>query len=673
MQWCPLRKTDSPGVRPDSSSGGCATLVAAVVPCRVFAAGARQRQGRDREPSLLLADAQSVTGRTAGPVFPAPGGTRPAGVRSPGQLPASPARTALRFRRCTCPHSSKTLNPCQQHSWWDRAGMPTTSPAGWLPADPGAAAGSQHTPQPAPPQPAPRSAAAAAATADDHGTGIRFQPQLAHAVSVLGTRPGYAHLCVAGPPGCGQGIAAELLARGGPVSKVVPGELFTAHAAEAISRLRRRWDDARGGVLYLVKLEELFADANAAPLLDAFGDLITRDPAGDVTVLLAGDPESVSQLQYLSPALHQQFWHAQVHGFTPDQLVALLTGRLRAEGLTTDPSFSRDAARVLRGVRPVGDLCNGRIVDAAVRGTVDRLAAEGRKVVSAADLPADRLPSVEVGVGDAFTELDRLIGLSEVKSTVRLWAANVGLSSRREQLGLDVSGMGHHMVFKGPAGTAKTTVARIVARVLAETGVLASGHLVEVQRGDLVGEHSEQTARRVIEAVKRSLGGVLFIDEAYTLTEHGDTGRDSGREVVETILKLMEDYREDFVVIVAGYTLEMEKFLNSNPGLQSRFAHELTFPSYDVDELLAILRVLAAQRGYQLADAVEEALRPALSLAMHYPMFGNGRHIRNLLEAAIVQQGTRLTVDAADADIVTLTAADFTASAAGKTIRAPAS
>jgi SpoVK/Ycf46/Vps4 family AAA+-type ATPase len=214
------------------------------------------------------------------------------------------------------------------------------------------------------------------------------------------------------------------------------------------------------------------------------------------------------------------------------------------------------------------------------------------------------------------------------------------------------------MVFKGPAGTAKTTVARIVGKILAETGVLSSGHLIEVQRADLVGDTLEQSARRTVEAVKRAIGGVLFVDEAYTLTST-DAGRDSGKEIVDTLLKLMEDYREEFVVIVAGYPLEMEQFLNSNPGLRSRFVRVLDFPSYSPDELLDILAYQAAKRGYVLGDGVREALVPRLELVSKYPGFGNGRHVRNQLEAAIVRQATRVNAESSDDELRMLTVADF--------------
>ena len=202
-------------------------------------------------------------------------------------------------------------------------------------------------------------------------------------------------------------------------------------------------------------------------------------------------------------------------------------------------------------------------------------------------------------------------------------------------------------------------MARIVARVLAETGVLSSGHLVEVDRSDLVSDRPELTARLVVDAVKRAIGGVLFIDEAYSLTSGKASESGSGRAAVDTLLKLMEDYRDEFVVIVAGYPTEMETFLSSNPGLRSRVVKVLKFPSYEPEDLLSILDHMAAKRGYQIDPSVGPGLLPRLTLQSQYPGFGNGRHVRNMLDKAIELQGTRLDETSSDDDLRTLLPVDF--------------
>jgi SpoVK/Ycf46/Vps4 family AAA+-type ATPase len=178
------------------------------------------------------------------------------------------------------------------------------------------------------------------------------------------------------------------------------------------------------------------------------------------------------------------------------------------------------------------------------------------------------------------------------------------------------------MVFTGNPGTAKTTVARLIAAVYARLGLLSSGHLVEVGRADLVGEYVGQTAPKVRAAVDRALGGVLFIDEAYALTPP-DSARDYGHEAVAELLKLMEEQRADLVVIVAGYEREMQRFREFNPGLASRFPHVLRFPDYTDDELVTIFEIMAAEAGFTLADGVLDAVRALVRAAPRGPSFGN--------------------------------------------------
>lgn len=496
---------------------------------------------------------------------------------------------------------------------------------------------------------------------------ILFQPELNGALSALLQNAGPRHLCIAGPLACGQGLAAQHLSRARGLGSepvlvtLIPAELSSVDAGEAIDKLRCRWDEASGGVLRVLELETLLVNPNAIPVLSALRELITL--RSDVTLVVCGDRESVAQLHALSPDLFLQFHHARVRSFTTQQLLELMVRMLRREGFRPAPGFHQGTAALVEKVRPVGNLVNARIAAALARSGIKNATLASRAEVRAEDLDTASLRVVDTTLGSGFDELEQLIGLVDIKSTVSLWLANSELTARRAELGLVGVGAGQHMVFKGPAGTAKTTVARIVGRIMAETGVLPSGHLIEVQRGDLVGDTSEQVARRVVEAVKRAIGGVLFIDEAYTLTSAPGGPRDVSREVVDTLLKLMEDYRDEFVVIAAGYPTEMEQFLNSNPGLRSRFVRVLQFPSYDTTELLQILDHLAGRRGYVIDQSVHTQLQPRLALVSQYPGFGNGRHMRNLLENAIVRQGLRLGPGSSDDDLRTLTTDDFTEAA----------
>ncbi|MBO3746689.1 AAA family ATPase [Streptosporangiaceae bacterium NEAU-GS5] len=245
---------------------------------------------------------------------------------------------------------------------------------------------------------------------------------------------------------------------------------------------------------------------------------------------------------------------------------------------------------------------------------------------------------------DPLAVLDKMIGLDEVKRSVRLLVAEVKAERLRRDAGMPVEPPARHLAFIGNPGTAKTTVARLIAQIYARLGLLASGHLVEVSRGDLVGEYIGQTAPKVAEAVRRALGGVLFIDEAYALSPSG-AERDFGPEALATLVKLMEDHRGELVVIAAGYEREMRRFLSVNPGLSSRIPRVLTFPDYDDAELVAIFEKKAADRGFTLARGTLERVAEILRAAERGPVFGNARFVRNLVEAAVATQALRITSD----------------------------
>ncbi|MFC1421185.1 right-handed parallel beta-helix repeat-containing protein [Streptacidiphilus cavernicola] len=242
---------------------------------------------------------------------------------------------------------------------------------------------------------------------------------------------------------------------------------------------------------------------------------------------------------------------------------------------------------------------------------------------------------------ESLAELDSLIGLDTVKQEVRTLIDLISVGRRRQQAGLKAPSLRRHLVFTGSPGTGKTTVARLYGEILAALGVLQRGHLVEVARLDLVGEHVGSTAQRTAEVFGRSLGGVLFIDEAYALAPE-DGGRDFGREAIDTLVKLMEDHRDEVVVIVAGYTTEMERFLASNPGVASRFSRTVSFADYSAAELLEITRRQAAEHEYQLSDDSAAALLDHYDALPKGPSFGNGRTARQVFETMVERHAVRL-------------------------------
>ncbi len=254
------------------------------------------------------------------------------------------------------------------------------------------------------------------------------------------------------------------------------------------------------------------------------------------------------------------------------------------------------------------------------------------------DWDDEATPVVEIG--DPQAELAELIGLAPIKQQVRRLIAEARADQLRQGAGMPEQDRSRHMVFTGNPGTAKTTVARLLARIYAQLGTLSNGHLVEASRVDLVGQYIGQTAPKVRRVFNKASGGVLFIDEAYALIPQ-DSHRDFGVEAVSTLLKLMEDRRDEVVVIVAGYPREMDRFMSSNPGMASRFPKTLDFADYDEDELYAIFTLIAEQQGFVLAPGVDEAVR-SLIPTPRPAGFGNGRFMRNVFEEAVSIQAERL-------------------------------
>ncbi|UNS95590.1 right-handed parallel beta-helix repeat-containing protein [Streptomyces tubbatahanensis] len=242
---------------------------------------------------------------------------------------------------------------------------------------------------------------------------------------------------------------------------------------------------------------------------------------------------------------------------------------------------------------------------------------------------------------EVLGELDALVGLEGVKREVRALTDMIEVGRRRQAAGLKAASARRHLVFTGSPGTGKTTVARLYGEILRSLGVLRRGHLKEVSRVDLVGEHIGSTAIRTQEAFEKAKGGVLFIDEAYALAPQ-DAGRDFGREAIDTLVKLMEDHRDDVVVIVAGYTTEMEHFLASNPGVASRFSRTISFGDYAPEELLLIVEQQADEHEYDLSEGARQALLRYFARLPKGPSFGNGRTARQTFEAMVERHAGRV-------------------------------
>ena len=415
----------------------------------------------------------------------------------------------------------------------------------------------------------------------------------------------------------------------------------TALAPGAVSRI-----DPRGKYLIFFsnKGREAMADHFGAAFVSALGDVCTTTPFAreDLAALAA------QQLNALARKVQTRLGLTLSAGAdVRDHVAARCTPEQGAAGL---------AACCDKIFRALSEYCLQ--TDKKLTGTVTLTARpDGIDFQQGNAAPArlfDLLPAAYTGAVDEIKrELDELVGLAPVKEYVFGLADNIQVQQRRAAAGFKTASLSMHMIFTGNPGTGKTTIARLVARYLKAIGALKGGQLIEVSRGDLVGRYTGHTAPLTNSVIESALGGVLFIDEAYSLYR-GE--QDSfGLEAIDTLVKGMEDHRDELVVILAGYTKEMETFLTANSGLASRFPNKIEFPDYTADELLDITTVLAKGKGYRLA---ESCMFPLLGYykrrqALDSRTAGNGRLARNTLEKAIFNQSRRLVAEpAAELDLI---------------------
>ena len=326
-------------------------------------------------------------------------------------------------------------------------------------------------------------------------------------------------------------------------------------------------------------------------------------------------------------------------GFRPGQDLNVMDPGLRREytamipaavsrRISGDPT-RRPAARSAAGTRPARSGRTRRRNETLQPGATITLADERRAA----------------HVDDLFIELDlELVGLVPVKKKVEEIGSLLLVDRARQRFGLSASRPNLHMCFTGAPGTGKTTVALMMADLLRRLGYLEKGHLVHAMRDDLVGEYIGHTAPKTKQVLERAMGGVLFIDEAYTLYRAQDS-KDYGQECIDILMQVMENERDKLVVILAGYKDRMDRFFESNPGMSSRIAHHLDFAEYEVDELLAIGRLMLDRSSYYLSGEAETAFREYLSLQMRQPRFSNARSVRNELESARLRHAYRLAAD----------------------------
>lgn len=396
------------------------------------------------------------------------------------------------------------------------------------------------------------------------------------------------------------------------------------------------------------KLEKL-ADCFGAPFINAIGDVCATAPLdNDALTRIAG-----REKEELVVRADRQLKFKLVcdEAFVPFSV----TKSEKQAGLAGILDFYEGCLKALAQIRLERDLADGETIELKV---VDNsyVSAEfgGEAINLLGTLPGGYMGEIEA----IRAEMDSIVGLAKIKEYVFSLEEYYRTQQRRREEGLKASEVSKHMIFTGSPGTGKTTIARIISRYLKAIGVLTGGQLVEVFRADLVGRYVGHTAPLTNQVLNSAIGGVLFIDEAYSLYRGKDDS--FGLEAIDTLVKGIEDNRENLIVILAGYSKEMQEFLTSNSGLKSRFPNIINFPDYTGEELLAIAKINAKSKGYRIDEGVEPALLAYFNAvqALRAADAGNGRLSRNKIEEAILNQSRRLVAEP-DADLCLLTSSDF--------------
>ena len=484
--------------------------------------------------------------------------------------------------------------------------------------------------------------------------------------------PSISYHCVfTGNPGTGKTTVARILGdiyrelgilKSGHLVETDRSGLVGSYVGETAIKTNKLIDSALDGVLFIDEAYALAGGGKSDYGHEAIATLLKRmeDNRDRLIVIVAGYSKEMRTFLDSNSGMRSRFTrYINFPDYSAEELVDMFKMRAKKNQFVLAPDLEKKLLEMMKKVtrHPDPQFGNGRFVRNLFEASVERqairlaneknLSKEQLMTLTAADvsLESNIREEKEPTLQEVLAELDQLIGMKSVKDEVRKMAEFCQIAQEREKAGMKNAKLSYHCVFTGNPGTGKTTVARIMAKVFKALGILEKGHLVETDRSGLVAKYVGQTASKTNEIIDRALGGVLFIDEAYTLVGGGKS--DYGQEAIATLLKRMEDDRDRLIVIVAGYPKEMKQFIDSNPGLQSRFTRTIHFPDYNARELADMFRMYAKKNHYVLSPQMEKYLNASLAYLTRKrdKNFGNGRYVRNLFEKAVERQAGRLAND----------------------------
>ena len=491
------------------------------------------------------------------------------------------------------------------------------------------------------------------------------------------------HMVFTGPPGAGKTEVARLIGeiyrglkvlRKGHVVETDRAGLVAGYIGQTATKTLDKCREALDGILFIDEAYSLAASPGSGADFgkEAIDTLLKfmEDNRERIVVIVAGYRNEMRRFIDSNPGLSSRFSKTvDFPSYDTSELCEIFRRMAARQQFALPNGFEAKLKPWIEGRSKADDWANAREMRTLLEKTRE---AQALRVAGdpSADISMVTIEDVvqatgmkgeenQGSVAAALEKLDAMVGLAPVKQEIKRLTARLEVEQKRREQGLPVAALSQHMVFTGPPGVGKTEVARVIGEIFRSLKVLRKGHIVETDRAGLVAGYVGQTAIKTLDRCREALDGILFIDEAYTLAAAtGGVGHDFGKEAIDALLKFMEDNRDRVVVIVAGYPNEMRRFIESNPGLSSRFTKTVDFPPYGPADLCEILRRMAARQHFSLPDDFAGALTPWIEACAGAPDWGNARSMRTLLEKAREAQAIRISTDA-NADLSRLETADL--------------